>query len=414
MSHDVLIEEIESWLIDKSLGDPDIEQLFDTLCDRLLGSGIPLDRAALTWPTLHPLFQAEQIFWNPTEGAKLLQYSHANQQSEGWLKSPFYHVLQHRLTRLRRRLTGPDKMLDFEVLEEFSEQGFTDYLMTSSTFRIGEVQEFFARGTGIIASWATKRENGFTRADLEGLSRIQRIFAVACRVTIQRRVTANLMHTYLGPTAGQKALSGEIRRGDGELINAVVYYADLRGSTRLSDSMSSEDYLTFLRRYFDCAAQPVTEEGGEILDYIGDAVLAIFPIMGDTGEPKAVRAAVRAMENALQRREEIMKEFPKPDMRFCVSIASGEVMFGNIGIPGRLSFSVIGPVVNEVARMDDLSKVLGRSVVVTSEIAAIDPDLWQSVGPQGLPGLSAPVELFVRCCEIDAFAPMPLKAVAGE
>jgi adenylate cyclase len=413
MSHDVLIEDIESWLIDKSLGDPDIEQLFNTLCDRLVGAGVPLHRAALTWPTLHPLFQAEQIFWNPTEGAKLLQYSHANQQSEGWLKSPFYHVLQRNLPRLRRRLTGPDTMLDFEVLEEFQAQGFTDYLMTSSTFRIGEVKEFQARGTGIIASWATKREHGFTRGDLEGLDRIQRIFAVACRVAIQRRVTSNLMNTYLGPTAGSKALSGEIRRGDGELINAVVYYADLRGSTRLSDAMSSETYLTFLRRYFDCAAQPVIDEGGEILDYIGDAVLAIFPIYGETGERKAVHAATRAMEAALQRREEIMVEFPDPEMRFCISMASGEVMFGNIGIPGRLSFSVIGSVVNEVARMDDQSKILGRSVLVTREIAAIEPERWESVGRQGLAGLAEPVELFVRCCEIDAFAPAPVKAVAG-
>lgn len=404
MAHDVLIEDIESWLIDKSLGDPDIEQLFQRLCGRLVGVGIPLDRAALTWPTLHPLFQAEQIFWKPDTGAKLLQYSHANQATEGWLRSPFHHVLQNNLARLRRRLTGEDALLDFEVLEEFREEGFTDYLMTSSEFRIGEVKEFASRGTGILASWATKREHGFTRADLEGLSRIQRIFAVACRVAIQRRVTANLVNTYLGPTAGEKALSGEIRRGDGETIRAVVYYADLRGSTRLSDAMEPDDYLSFLRRYFDCAAQPVIDEGGEILDYVGDAVLAIFPISGDIGAPDAIRAATRAMEAALKLRLEA-EDGCAEQMRFTISMACGDVMFGNIGVPTRLSFSVIGAVVNEVAHMDDASKALGRSVLVTKDIAAVEPDLWVSLGPQRLPGLERPREIFVRCCEMDAFEP---------
>ena len=246
MAEDVLISEIESWLIDKSLGDPDITQLFQKLCARLAGAGVPLDRAALTWPTLHPLFRAEQIFWNQQDGARLLQYSHANQETEGWLRSPFYHVLKNDLPRLRRRLTGPDALLDFDVLHELKEDGFTDYLMTCSEFRIGEVAEFETRGTGILASWATRRQGGFTPNDLGALSRIQRVFAVACRVAIQRRVTANLVNTYLGPTAGWKALSGEIKRGDGERIQAVVYYADLRESTKLSESLPPDDYLALL------------------------------------------------------------------------------------------------------------------------------------------------------------------------
>lgn len=403
MAHDGLIEEIESWLIDRSLGDPDMEQLFETLCVRLAGIGVPLDRAALTWPTLHPLFQAEQIFWNPADGAKLLQYSHANQATEGWLRSPFYHVLTNRIDRLRRSLTGAEALLDFDVLKELHQQGFTDYLMTAAEFRIGEVEEFARRGTGIIASWATKRESGFTRADLEALSRIQRIFAVACRVAIQRRVTANLVNAYLGPTAGAKALSGEIRRGDGETIRAVVYYADLRGSTTLSDAMEPDAYLAFLRRYFDCAAQPVIDEGGEILDYVGDAVLAIFPLRGENGGPEAVRAATRAMERALTLRAECATAAPEPEMRFSISLAAGEVMFGNIGVPTRLSFSVIGAVVNEVARMDDASKSLGRAVLATRDIASVAPENWVSLGMRQLTGVSRPREIYVRKCELDAF-----------
>ncbi len=404
MSHTVLIEEIEAWLIDKALGDPDIVILFQRLCERLSGVGVPLDRAALSWPTLHPLFRAEQIFWNNEDGAHLEQHSHANRHSESWMRSPFYYVLQRQLAMFRRRLTGDEAMADFDVLKDFQAQGFTDYLMTSSDFRIGEVSEFEDRRTGTLASWATKREGGFADADIRALGRIQKSFAVACRVAIQRRVTTNLMNTYLGPTAGKKALSGDIQRGDGEQIRAVVYYADLRGSTRMSAALESEAYLGLLKHYYDCVAQPVLDEGGEILDYIGDAVLAIFPVHGDTGLREAARAATRAMEAALALREQSDE---KDRMRFCISMAVGEVMFGNVGVSERLSFSVIGPVVNQVARMDDISKVLGRSVLVTREIANIENKSWISLGDQTLVGIESPVELYARLCDIDAFEVNP-------
>ena len=404
MSHTVLIEEIEAWLIDKALGDPDIVVLFQRLCERLIGIGVPLDRAALSWPTLHPLFRAEQIFWNNEDGAHLEQHSHANRHSEAWRRSPFYYVLQRQLAMFRRRLTGDEAMADFDVLKDFQSQGYTDYLMTSSDFRIGEVNEFEDRRTGTLASWATKRDGGFTDADIRALGRIQKSFAVACRVAIQRRVTTNLMNTYLGPTAGKKALSGDIQRGDGEQIRAVVYYADLRGSTRMSNDLETDDYLTLLKSYYDCVAQPVLDEGGEILDYIGDAVLAIFPVRGDTGLPEAARAATRAMEKALILREDSRD---KDRMRFCISMACGDVMFGNVGVSERLSFSVIGTTVNQVARMDDISKELGRAVLVTPEIANVDRTNWVSLGEQALVGLAEPVELFARLCELDAFDATP-------
>lgn len=405
MSHTVLIEDIEAWLIDKALGDPDIVILFQRLCERLVGVGVPLDRAALSWPTLHPLFRAEQIFWTNSDGAHLEQHSHANRHSDAWLRSPFYYVIQRQLVMFRRRLSGEGAMADFDVLKDFQTQGFTDYLMTSSDFRIGEVKAFEDQRTGTLASWATKREGGFTDGDIRALARIQKSFAVACRVAIQRRVTTNLVNTYLGPTAGAKALSGDIQRGDGERIRAVVYYADLRGSTRMANDLGADDYLALLKSYYDCVAQPVLEEGGEILDYIGDAVLAIFPVRGDTGLPEAARAATRAMEKALMLREE---SADKDRMRFCISIACGDVMFGNVGVSERLSFSVIGTIVNQVSRMDDISKELGRSVLVTPEIANVDQKNWVSLGEQALAGIAKPVELFARLCDLDAFEATPV------
>ena len=156
MSHVTLTGAIEDWLIRKALGDPDIRSLFERLCNRLRGIGIPLERAALSWPTLHPLFHAEQAFWYPDKGAELEQYYHSSAGNEHWLKSPFYHMLNHDLLTMRRRLIGPEAMLDFEVLESFQGQGYTDYLLTSTPFHIAETTEFSGGRTGIMSSWMTR------------------------------------------------------------------------------------------------------------------------------------------------------------------------------------------------------------------------------------------------------------------
>jgi adenylate cyclase len=398
MSHTTLISEIETWLIGEALGDPEIRQLFEALCQRLHAVGIPVERAALSWPTLHPLFHAEQVFWWLGKGAKLEQYYHSSAAGEQWLKSPFYRVLSRRLPRLRRRLTGDNAFLDFEVLKEFAAQGYTDYLLTASNFRIAEFADFEGRTTGIMASWATTRKDGFTDMDLEALSRIQTVFAVACRAAIQKRVMTNLANAYLGPTAGWRVLSGDIKRGDGERISAVVWFSDLRASTRLSDEMAPDDYLALLNKYFECTAAPVIEHGGEILNFIGDGVLAIFPIDGADGTAEAVRRAMAAVDQALSRRAEVIEAGTPAGapLEFGIGLDIGELMFGNIGVAHRLAFSGIGRVVNGVQRIESTTKKVGRRVLATAAVVAVSPDDWVSAGRHGFAGLDGEIELFSR------------------
>ncbi len=162
MTHTVLIAEVERWLLKEALGDPDISQLFAVLCERLNAIGLPVDRAALTWPTLHPLFRAEHLRWTEAEGATLFQSEHATADNPSWTNSPFNYVLEHDLFHLRRLLAGPQAIVDFPVLHELQEAGFTDYLLTSSSFSIAEFQTFGNGRTGVMASWATKREHGST------------------------------------------------------------------------------------------------------------------------------------------------------------------------------------------------------------------------------------------------------------
>ncbi len=396
MSHSTLISELETWLIEEALGDPEIVGLFDTLCRRLHAVGIPVERAVLSWPTLHPLFRAEQVFWWLERGANLEQYYHSSAGNEHWLASPFYHALCNRLPRLRRRLDGENALLDFPVLEEIAGQGYTDYLLTTASFRIAEFADFDGGTTGIAASWSTTRDGGFSDADLEALSRIQQVFAVACQASIQKRVMTNIANAYLGPTAGWRVLSGDIQRGDGERISAVVWFSDLRGSTRLSDEMAPDDYLALLNKYFECTAAPVIEHGGEILNFIGDGVLAIFPIEGADGAAEAVGRATAAVDEALSRRVEVIDAGTPADapLEFGIGLDIGELMFGNIGVPHRLAFSGIGRVVNGVQRIESTTKKVGRPVLATAALAAVSPDDWVSAGRHGFAGLDGEIELF--------------------
>jgi adenylate cyclase len=396
MSHDTLISEIETWLIGKALGDPEIVKLFEALCQRLHAVGVPVERAVLSWPTLHPLFRAEQVFWWLGKGAKLEQYYHSSAGGEAWLRSPFYRVLSRALPRLRRRLTGENAFLDFDVLKDLAEQGYTDYLMTSSNFRIAQFSDYEGGTTGIMASWTTTRVGGFTDMDLEALSRIQTIFAVACRAAIEKRVMANLANAYLGPTAGRRVLSGDIRRGDGERISAVVWFSDMRGSTRLSDEMQSDDYLALLNQYFECTAAPVIAHGGEILNFIGDGVLGVFPIEGPDGVAEAVGRATAAVDDALRLGDEAIKAGTPAGapLVFGIGLDIGELMFGNIGVADRLAFSGIGRVVNGTQRIEAATKDMGCPVLATAAVAEAASEYWVPAGTRCMADFQSEVALF--------------------
>jgi adenylate cyclase len=232
--------------------------------------------------------------------------------------------------------------------------------------------------------------------DLDALSRIQTVFAVAARAAIQKRVMANLATAYLGPTAGRRVLSGDIRRGDGERISAVVWFSDMRGSTRLSDEMDPDDYLALLNKYFECTAAPVIAHGGEILNFIGDGVLGVFPIEGADGAAEAVRRATAAVDDALRLRVEAIEAGIPADapLEFGIGLDIGELMFGNIGVPDRLAFSGIGRVVNGTQRIEAATKDMGFPVLATAAVAEAAPGVWITAGKRCLADFQRELELY--------------------
>jgi len=354
MSHEALISPIREWLIDEALGDSDITELD--------------------------------------------QFVHQDEASDDWNKSPLKYLIDNDLDILRRQLIGHNKLLDFELLEGLEKKGFTDFIamgtdLEGTSFRTREG----GADSGIMVTWSTNAPNCFSDDDLLALQKIQRRFAVACKVMIQARISSNIAHTYLGSRAGSSVMDGQIRRGDGQTTNAVIWYSDLRDSTQLAESMPAQDYYCLLNSYFTATAQPIIDNGGEILDFIGDAVLGIFPYNNNRELKAAAKAANKALYETCGLATSINKERSKDNLRqfrFGVGVNVGEVMFGNIGIPSRLSFSVIGSAVNEAARIEALTKKLKRQILVGKSFADISPKEWKSLGEHKLQGVAHPIEIF--------------------
>jgi adenylate cyclase len=399
MTHEALIQPIREWLITQALGEPDIVELFETMCGRLAAIGLPIVRARLIWQTLHPLFRAEQVLWNKGTDASLDQFAHQDQETEDWRASPLRFVIEHKLAVLRRKLQGPEEMLDFPMLHDLKAKGITDYLVLATAIEnpLAARDPMAPMPRGILVTWASDRPAGFSDDDLKCLQSIQRVLALASKTVIQARVSENIAATYLGARAGRSVLSGQIRRGDGEKTNAVVWISDLRNSTTSAETMPSDVYFAMLNSYFEATAAPVVENGGEVLDFIGDAVLGIFPYDDETGLRDAVDRAHDALDQALAAGRQANAVREKEGLeryKFGVGLNVGDVKFGNIGIPQRLTFSVIGRTVNEVSRIESMTKLLQQPVLAGERLARIGPERWRSVGAHKLDGMLEPMELF--------------------
>lgn len=401
MSRKTLINEIGEWLIDQTLSQPDIVELFMEVCERLSSVGVPVTRARLTWPTLHPLFQAETILWRRGEEIEFEQFKHQDELSDEWKASPMAYVLDNHLDTFRRNLDGPNKILDFPVLVDLAEQGYTDYLMIATSFEKTTVRHT-GMASGLLVMWSSSRENGFSDDDLEALKKIQRRFAAACKNVVQSRIAQNITETYLGQQAGREVLDGAIKLGDGRETKAVVWYSDMRNSTALADTMPPQEFLELLNDYFEATAGAAIEFGGEVLDFIGDAVLAIFPFDEVEGKQQAIRCGTMAIDKAIESMEvsnATRSKLGKQTFDFGIGMNVGTLNFGNIGVASRLSFSVIGPTINEVERIETLTKVLDSKALVSAEVAKLEPERWVSVGNHKLQGVSQTPELF---CRVDA------------
>jgi adenylate cyclase len=381
----VLGNAVVDWLADEALLESEPAALYDELCRRLRGIGMPLLRGHVAFRILHPLYDASTVSWTAATGAVVDHFSPEDSGQERFLRSPLGHVLAHRLPLLRRRLTGETALLDFEVFDEYRAMGGTDYLVLLIGYdRVGQ--------SGIMCSWLGDRAEGFTDDELALLQRVTRQLGIALKARIQRSVAQNVAHAYLGKRAGQAVLNGLIRRGDGEKITAALWYSDLRHSTELADRLSAEDFLNLLGRYFEMTAAAVLDHGGEVVSLIGDAVLGLFRVEGSTEE--ACGRALAAAHDARRRLAAAPKAATNhPGLDFGISLHLGQVIYGNVGVADRLQFTLVGAAVNELVRVQDLTKQLGCPLLATAPFAAAAAGHWRPLGEHLLRGFETPTPI---------------------
>ncbi|MDH3695452.1 MAG: adenylate/guanylate cyclase domain-containing protein, partial [Gammaproteobacteria bacterium] len=280
--HSALIDDVSNWLAERSLDETPLEKVLQGCFLRLHGAGIPLSRASLSFRTLHPLFRSVSIRWTRGQELQVTGHQHQTVTNEAWLTSPLFYMLDKQVPKLRRHITGDEALLDFPILEELRDKGMTDYLSYMIPYGDRGVNDSIVDGLnvadGIMGSWATDRESGFTDGHIRALQRIEQRLAVLCKIKTRDQIVRNLLQAYLGKDAGEQVLKGQIQRGDVEAIYSVVWYSDLRNSTNMADAMEPVKFLEILNKYFECSAGAVLDHGGEVLRFVGDAVLAIFPI----------------------------------------------------------------------------------------------------------------------------------------
>jgi adenylate cyclase len=375
---------VAGWLSDGARSAPRPDMVLAQLCDRLVGCGIPLWRVAVFVRTLHPLFMGRAFYWQPGAEVKISEASFDFLDTAEYKSSPVLAAIQTSST-LRRRLADPACPMDFPVLEEFRSQGLTDYLVTPLYFTDGGIH---------VATWTTREPQGFTDSQVAGLEAVIAPLARVAEIRALRRNAANLLDTYVGNHAGERIMAGRIRRGHTETIHAVIWLSDMRGFTTASDRLPPQLLVDLLNRYFDCQVPSIVKHGGQVLKYIGDGLLAIFPIAENNADARGVcRAALAAAREAQSNIEALDISDVSEDatnIRFGLALHPGQVLYGNIGSGNRLDFTCIGPAVNLAARLEKLAARLGHSIVTSAEFARHCQENLEKLGEFAVPGFAAP------------------------
>jgi adenylate cyclase len=379
------IRSLVDWLIDGGRTVYQPQDLLAELCQRLVAAGLPLHRVALFVRTLHPNVMGRRFLWKPETGVEVTEAPYDFLETDTFQKSPLPAVIRTGRP-IRRRLADPDCPRDFVILGELAAGGVTDYLIDPLDFSDGQVH---------AAAWTTTRAGGFADADLAALAAIRAPLARMAEIYGLRRVAATLLDTYVGRSSGERILQGRIRRGDIERIGAVLLLSDLRGFTTQSNRLPGEQVIGLLNAYFDGLVPAIEAEGGEVLKFLGDGLLAIFPVAAAPARAcAAALAAVAAARTALAEANAARQTRAEPPLRYGLALHLGEVLYGNVGSATRLDFTTIGPAVNLTARLETLARDLGRELVLSAAFAAHCPGAVRSLGRFELRGFREPQEVF--------------------
>ncbi|HEX6015725.1 MAG TPA: adenylate/guanylate cyclase domain-containing protein [Geminicoccaceae bacterium] len=380
----MLVPELASWLVDRSRAAPPLPELFVGFCERLILAGVPVCRASLGLETLHPEESGTQLVWR--DGAlEALDASRIGLLTDtSYLNSPVRVVDEtNRPFRWRRG----ESTQGMPLLDQLQADAVTDYVILPLPF-LDDTRT-------ATLSFATRADGGFAPSTFDELERAARLLSPWAERVVLRRIAIDLLAAYLGPVAGRLVYDGQIERGDVRTITAAIWFCDLRGFTALADRLPRREVVALLNRWFDVVGAAITAAGGEILKFMGDGLLAVFPIDDDATATcdAALAAAEAALAGMAALDAELAAEGREP-MRFGLALHLGDLEHGNIGTAQRLDFTVIGPAVNLASRLEGLTKELGEPVLASAAFAAAAGRPLRRIGSFPLRGLDEATEVF--------------------
>ena len=408
--------ELIGWLADAGLRNLPFEQIVDGFSRRLNEMGVSVVRTFVGMNTLHSMLRARSLIWDRMSGPSVkYELDHERFNDPFVQQSPFARILREGIGEERRRLTDRGSLGEETALfEELRSAGMTEWF--GVVFPFGDLSPHL-RGASetarkdqlwLVCSLTTDQAEGYRNADLATLRQVLPVFAVTIKAATMRSIGQGLLATYLGNDPANRVLSGTVLRGEVQAIEAVLFYADLRGFTELADTMSGEDLLATLDLYLDCMARPVVARGGEILKFMGDGLLAAFDA-NDANRAEVCATALDAAEEAVASVDALNATRQAAGQRFAgldIALHVGEVLYGNVGIDERLDFTVIGPAVNEASRIELMCKSVGQNILASAQFARArrSRDRFVSVGRHQLRGVRGETELFalVRARGLDA------------
>jgi adenylate cyclase len=380
------IQKVVEWLVDGARSAPTGPGLLTETCERLVVAGVPLWRVGAFVKTLHPDAFGRSFIWRQGADVVINTADFDFPDTPEFRQSPLA-ILYGSGQEVRYRLNDPESRR-FPFFDDMRAEGVTDYIA---------LPLHFTDGTTHATSWTTKHADGFSDEHIAALRLIVRPFARLGEILALRRTAATLLDTYVGNRAGERIMAGQIRRGHAETMQAAIWLSDLRGFTALSDRLAPEIVVDILNQYFDCQVPTIRQHGGEILKFMGDGLLAVFPIAKDHDNIGEVCA--RVLQAAREARTNVdAMQYPSGEggerFRFGVALHIGGILFGNIGGSSRLDFTCIGPAVNLAARLEKIAGRLARIVVASEAFAGAGPGDWTDLGEFPVAGFSKAARVY--------------------
>lgn len=397
------IEALCDWTTQQGIVGTPFDALIEAFCERCIAAGLPLMRANLAMRAQHPTVGGFAYRWKRDTGLMHEEYTRDTNAQLGWDQSPLKVLVEGESNEFRHRITPDLRPFAFPMFDDLMQQGATDYFAQQLRFLDpGQNAPSIAndertRTLGLLASWSTDAAGGFTDSDLEDLRRLLPSLGLALKSNAQYRTARDLLGAYLGTDASQRVMAGEILRGTTEQMSAVILMFDLSGFTKLSETLTGDAVVDLLNAYYEMVVDEIEERGGNVLKFMGDGLLAVFPGDDEQASGRAALDTVEAIRDGMSRINAERGPAGETTTGCTMALHAGEVAYGNIGGRSRLDFTVIGPAVNTTARLSGMCAQVDQPIVISARVARPhlqDRPALVSLGQYRMRGVSERHELF--------------------